>query len=146
MTNQIPAELEDWVSLRAECTVGKIFERLKSGVEHDIGIRQTAIPAEGYPKLWVERGVGSGSFKVILDGAYKDPVTAKTTIVHSVVDFTFDQHKILVHDEDRKITYVATATLCDDGKCRLSVGGQELELWQFRKRALEGLLFNEYLP
>lgn len=144
MTNQIPTELDDWVSLRAACNVGSLFEQLKSGVEKDIAARQDAIHKQSQLKLGIN--YSSSRFTVLLDGRYQGDPTGGTVVVHNAVVFTLDQHKIIVQDEERAVTYEATATLCDDGKCRLSVNGQELELWQFRKRTLESLLFSKYLP
>jgi hypothetical protein len=55
---------------------------------------------------------------------------------------TFDiQDKHIVALRDDKVFLRGKVTLCDDGKCRIKADGQELELWQFRKRALEALFF-----
>ena len=51
---------------------------------------------------------------------------------------------ITVRDENDKVMFNAIATINDKGDCRLNVNGQERELWQVRKAALEGLLFGAY--
>lgn len=38
-------------------------------------------------------------------------------------------------------SFVATLTLNDAGECRLSVEGEQLDRWQFLRRALEPLFF-----
>jgi len=46
-----------------------------------------------------------------------------------------------VNDKDGKKILEATLTLNDSGECRVKIGGQEYELWQMRKKALENLFF-----
>ena len=48
---------------------------------------------------------------------------------------------VKVTAEDDKVLHAATLTLGEDGECRLKLNREELEFWQFRRRALEDLFF-----
>jgi hypothetical protein len=63
--------------------------------------------------------------------------------VNSVTDVpgcTLKTNGIVVKADD-KVVLEGHAVLSDDGACRLRVNGEDLEFWQFRKRALEALFF-----
>ena len=57
------------------------------------------------------------------------------------VEFCRCEKTIQVNDKDGKKILEATLTLNDSGECRVKIGGQEYELWQMRKKALENLFF-----
>jgi len=60
------------------------------------------------------------------------------------VNFNLTEHSIVISDQDGNTIFEAVATLNDEGECRLKVTGQEKELWQVRKMALEELFFKKY--
>jgi|ERR1035441_7086694 hypothetical protein len=118
-----------WVKARADCTVGLMFERLKVGVEADATVRNKM--AEGKEGRAFRFFVEGEVFGVLLD----DGTTThrvKFAVVGSAITVT----------QDDQPTISGSVTLCDDGQCRLKLGERELELWQFRCRALEHLFFN----
>lgn len=146
MTNQIPPDV-DWVKERAACTAGMVLELLKSDVSKDVAARQEMIssaPSQGWPSLTFN--AEPTSVTVLLDGFN----SRKGRKVHRAVVFALDGQEISVHDENMYSIFSGSPTLGDDGRCRLKVilDGRELELelWQFRRRALESLLFNADLP
>lgn len=116
----------NWVQARANCSAASIFEALKRGVESDTAIRHTLrgeirgfrFDAEG-DRFWV----------ILTGGARRH-----------VVAFRLSNTEIVVMLDD-EVFLEATVSLCDDGICRISVKGEPLESWQFRKRALERFFF-----
>lgn len=56
---------------------------------------------------------------------------------------TRDSHYCSLHHDNNKEMMSATVTLTDDRECRIVVGLEIIEEWQFRKRALEFLFFGE---
>ena len=48
---------------------------------------------------------------------------------------------IVVVDENDKELFSASVTVNNDKECVVVVGDEELEQWQFRKKALETLFF-----
>jgi hypothetical protein len=56
------------------------------------------------------------------------------------VYFKLEDGKITVMDSDG-ITFEATVMLNDMGDCKPKINGQERELWQMRRTALEKLFF-----
>jgi hypothetical protein len=59
------------------------------------------------------------------------------------VTFAFRRTRIVVLDSDDKEFMSATVTLADDRQCKIVVGQEVLEEWQFRKKALESIFFGE---
>jgi hypothetical protein len=49
---------------------------------------------------------------------------------------------VVVKDGDDNEVLEATLTLNNQGECRLKVGKEELEFWQFRRLVLEDFFFN----
>ncbi len=145
MTNQILPDV-DWVKERSGCSAGGVFELLKSKVSDDVTARQKQISAAQsmFPSLTFYPE--DTSFTVVLHGFN----ARKGREVHKKVAFTLDDQEISVYDEQLRLVFKASPTLGDDGRCRLKVTVDnrelELELWQFRRRALESLFFNADLP
>ena len=122
----------DWVKARGDCTVGLMFERLKAGVQADTTARtKMAAGIEGRVFRFFAEG---DIFGVLLDEG-----TARHT-----VKFAIHGSLIAVTQDDRP-TLTTSVTLCDDAQCRMKLGERELELWQFRCRALENLFFSPRL-
>ena len=122
----------DWVKARHKCSLTGIFDSLKADVEQDVAIRRELSSA-------AERDLGNFRFEdkghffvVFCEG---DAVTNRR-----FVKFSLTSESIEVSLDDQPILDGVPA-LGDDERCRLKVGDFEVELWQFRKRALEQLFF-----
>jgi hypothetical protein len=63
---------------------------------------------------------------------------------YDVVTFSLQKSGIAVHDRQGNVIQESTLTLTDNGECKLKLlpSGEELNLWQFRKRFLERLFFD----
>jgi hypothetical protein len=125
----------DWVGVRSACSLAAVFERLKGEVEEDARKRQALVPKTEFGYRYAFRtDVGQGRISVLLEGA---DFSQNRSIV-----FYLREDCIEVIDGKRSSKLKATPTISDDGECRLKVNGQERELWQFRKAALEDLFFS----
>jgi hypothetical protein len=120
----------DWVTARSECSLVTIFERLKLQLQDDVDKRM-ALRGEA-PFNY--------AFKLVIDGKGAAVVLEGPGLYDSTL-FRLTNKAIEIMDKDGKVKFAATPTLNDDGECRLSINGQELDLWQFRKKALETLFF-----
>ncbi len=120
----------DWVNARANCSIGLLFEQLKTQVEKDMDTRQAL--CKGPPYYYAFRfKVENNTIIALIEGHR----------LHESVTFRLSGNAIEVMGRDGKLSFNGIATLNNDGNCRLRVNGDELELWQFRKKALEDLFF-----
>jgi hypothetical protein len=120
----------EWVKARAECSIGLIFEQLKTQVQEDVDARQAL--REGPPYHYAFKfKVENDTIIALLEGHR----------LHESVTLRLSENTIEVMGKDGKPLFSGTATLNNDGECRLKVNGEELEFWQFRKKALEDLFF-----
>lgn len=120
----------DWVAARGQCSVAVLFERLKTQIEKDVEGRKalrSGPPFDFGFRHYIEENV----IAVVLEG----------TQLNKSVSFRLKRNAIEVLDTDHNVVLIAKATLNNDGICRLRVDDEELDLWQFRKKALEGLFF-----
>jgi hypothetical protein len=125
----IPQEL-DWVSKRAGCSAVQIFKELQSGIESDVVAANKANTALG-PFI---TALTPDGFAFIV--SVKDEVGPR-------VVFYYANERIEVKDEKRNLKFFASLALNSSGRCVLRVDGEELEQWQFRKKALECLFFGD---
>ncbi len=119
----------DWVKARAECSLDRIFQLVCLGLETDVKRRNEQLSPNLTP----------------FSSAYEDrdfAVFRRTQTTHKLHRFSRTENGIKVTDTAGKPILQATLTLCDDGLCRLKIGDVECEFWQFRRRALESLLFD----
>jgi hypothetical protein len=121
----------EWVKARAECSIGLIFDQLKTQVQKDIDTRQTL--SKGPPFYYGFR------FKIENDTII---ALVEGNRLHESVTLRLSGNAIEVTGKDGKLLFSGTVALNKDKECRLRVNGDELELWQFRKKALEDLLFS----
>jgi hypothetical protein len=122
----------DWVTERSSCALPKVFKDLRLQVEEDVKTRNALRPDNSpYEFSVAEHGE---DFTVLL----------KAKDVHRSVAFTLSEHAILVRDDKGDPMFEMTPTFSDEGKCRLKVNGEERELWQVRRMALEELLFRGF--
>jgi hypothetical protein len=123
---------KDWVTARSSCSLPNVFKELRLQVEEDVKTRNALRPDNSpYEFSVAENG---DEFTVLLEA--KD--------VHRSVIFNLADHAILVRDYKGKEMFEMTLTFNDQGDCRLTVEEKERDLWQVRRMALEGLLFQGY--
>ncbi|HET6841026.1 MAG TPA: hypothetical protein VFK06_04970 [Candidatus Angelobacter sp.] len=124
----------DWVSSRNECSISKMFERLRFDIKTDVEKRQQL--RERHPQLGF---LNDFSF---ISKSNKLSVLAQTDGQdrRSIV-FSLRGEYIFVLDENDTELFRATVTLNNQKQCVLMVDKEELEEWQFRKKALDAIFF-----
>ena len=121
----------DWVKARAECSTTEMFNKLRLQVQKDVE-RWKALKVNSELKISMDNE--AGVFAVSVEGV----------AVYRGVRFILAEDAIVVDGiAPEKRMFLASVTLSDDGECRLKITGKEKEydLWQFRKLALEWVLF-----
>jgi hypothetical protein len=121
----------DWVTGRSSCSLPKVFKELRLGVEEDIKTRNSLRP-DNSPYLFSVRE-DLADFTVLLEG--KD--------LNRSVIFTLAEHAIVIRDNKGNQVFEVISIFNDEGQCRLSVNGEDLDPWQVRRMALEELLFGQ---
>ena len=121
----------NWVKERAECSLGLVFAKLTAEIQDDVEKRNQA-PQEARPVKFATGSISGNHIVVVKEGRFNKGVTFRLT-----------QDCIEVLDDAERPMFEATLTLNDDGECRFKIGGQEVESWQLRKKALEDLFFKE---
>jgi hypothetical protein len=122
----------NWVKARHECSLTWIFESLKADVEKDVAIRRELSSAADRDLGNFRFQADARVFEVFCEGdVFVNRRSVKFRLTNESIEVSLNEHPILD----------GVPTLGDDEKCRLKVGDFELELWQFRKRALEQLFF-----
>jgi hypothetical protein len=129
--NTIPQEL-NWVEKRAACTIGQVFNKLCNDFEGDVSAIN-AIRNLLDDNRFCINPVGDGSTIVIGQPSRFPRVVVKIGIV---------QNEIEVQDGTTRSAWRVRIGLNNEGRCTLRLNeSTELEQWQFRKKALEGLFF-----
>jgi|SRR5450759_4401562 len=119
----------DWVTELSRCSIGSVFEELKLQVESDVKTR-TALRPDNCP-YGFSMVAHESTFSVVFNQQN----------IRRAVSFVMRDDLIVVKDHNNKEMLEAGLTLNDKGECRLKVKGEERELWQFRRMALEDLFF-----
>jgi hypothetical protein len=129
--NNIPQEL-DWVTARAACTIGKVFNQICDEIGNDVAKVNSVNQLSGNSQFRADmHSDGSTIF-----------VGQPNLIPRARVIVGVSDKRIVVTEEWSTKTWDATIGLNDEGRCILKLeDGTELEKWQFRKKALEGLFF-----
>lgn len=131
----IPQEL-DWVRIRAACTIATVFNQLCDGIMGDVQAINSARGLSGDSRFLAEMA-GEGTAIVI----------AQPNLIPRIrVIVRMDSATIAVVRErqyKKEETWEATVGLNNEGRCILRLEDVEVEQWQFRKKALEGLFFEE---
>jgi hypothetical protein len=124
----------DWVTARADCSLGVVFGQLIDAIRRDVAIRQKQA---GGPILEVKLDASTSTFTVY--ASHRGTLAARTLDLRQTAT-TIDAE--LFDATGAPLERISgSLTLGDDGICRLKVAGVELLPWQFRRRALETLLF-----
>jgi hypothetical protein len=121
----------DWVRARSECSLPKAFERIFAGVKSDVDARN-AVSKED-PEGLVFESSREGNRILVIRGGNQQAVRTVT--------FALTPADITVERDGGENLIRATPGLSNPGDCTLTVESQELELWQFRRMALENLFF-----
>jgi hypothetical protein len=134
--NTIPQEL-NWVEKRASCTIAAVFNQLCDGIADDVRAINSARSLSG-DNQFLAQMAGEGIAIVV---AQPNRIPRARVIVR------MDSAAIVViRDRQYQVeeSWEVTVGLNDEGRCVLRLeDGAELEQWQFRKRALEQVLFGE---
>jgi hypothetical protein len=126
----MPVEF-DWVRARSQCSLNVVFKELHNSVQNDVRTMESILPPNRQVKLSVT-AFDRVRFSVVREGddSFSDSV-----------NFTLANGAIIAEDDDKTFQHIATLTLNNEGKCKLTVGNDELDQWQFRRKALEKLFF-----
>jgi hypothetical protein len=134
MASIIPQEL-NWVEKRAACTAPEVFHQICEGVIGDAAavnaVRQ--LPVDAMFKVdTLHDGV-----TIVVGQLGRSP--------RIVVRFALIDNRIMVtHHPASKPEWYAAVSLNNEGRCTLRLeDSTELEQWQFRKKALEGIFFGD---
>ena len=121
----------DWVKARAACSPQVVFKELELGARGDVDA------------IKEERPDSASEFDfLVTDGGFS--VMRRGEMRADSIDFTLEGDSIKAKDpRPEGVSVTATLTLNDNGECRLKVGNQELEQWQFRRKVLEALFFGK---
>jgi hypothetical protein len=128
MTHDIPAQL-DWVNARANCSITDVFLHLRKDIARDIETRNGLTPV----------GIAPCMFRILEPDSDRDN---EFTVIR---DAAGGPRTVRVHYTATTIVLgeiQATLTLNAAGRCVMVVDGQELESWQVRRLAFEGLFFS----
>ena len=128
----IPKEL-NWVDKRAACTLATVFNQLCNGITGDVEAANSARQLEEIDRF---SAAMHPSGNAIFVGRLNR--TPRARVIVGVLD-----GHIEVRQEWDEASWRVSVGLNDEGRCILWLDGKELEYWQFRKKALEELLFGD---
>jgi hypothetical protein len=131
----VPLEL-NWIKERAACTVGKVFNQICDEIVKDVSTVNTVHKLD--PTIQFKATMHSDGSTIFVG---QPNVLPRARVLIGV-----QNDWIVVNEEWRGTQWGVTIGLNDSGRCVLRLeDGTELEHWQVRKRALEGLFFVEPL-
>ncbi|MFZ0800854.1 MAG: hypothetical protein WBQ09_15570 [Terriglobales bacterium] len=134
--NPAPVDLQ-WVKARSKCSLAAIFKALEMGVKDDVNEMISLLGDNDRVKITVMPS--RTGFCVVREDNNINSIST------SSVEFTLGKDEIVVESARRNVVegvlLTATVTLNNDGDCKLKVKDVELEQWQVRRMALEGLFF-----
>jgi hypothetical protein len=128
----------DWVTARAQCSAIHVFKQLEFGAAEDVAVANSVQSAGN---IYVFGVVGnSGNMFSVVRQVRRSAISASSA-PEKTVDFYLEDDRIVVRRGIQNEQITATLTLDDEGRCKLRVGERVLDQWQFRRLALESLLF-----
>ena len=132
----VPQEL-NWVEKRAACTVANMFNQLCDGIRGDLEAVNLAL-----------RLTEETHFQVDLHSDGTTAIVGQPNMTpRKRVYVGIRGEQIYVLQEWDKRQWAASIGLNNEGRCILRLdSADELEQWQFRKRALGELFFGEKEP
>ena len=125
----------DWVTERTKCSIENVFEQLRLDVKSNVEKRQEL--RERSSEFGFTNAFSFAS------NMGKFSASMNTHNYRGTVIFVLRKNSIVVLDENEQVQFSATVTLNNNKQCRLVVGNEELEPWQFRKKTLEKLFFGD---
>lgn len=129
----IPPEL-NWVEKRDACSVQQVFNELVRGIDNDVAVVNQLKKIPGQTRFVAE--ILSDNSTVVV-GQINIPARVRVKI--GIVG-----DRIETSGEVGTVVLSARVTLNNAGRCMLVLDDDtELEQWQFRKMALEGLFFGD---
>jgi hypothetical protein len=123
----------DWVAARHTCSPFSVYKTLEEQVKSDIARRNKQ-------QHDVNFRVDTSADRFIV---FRE-ASRLSACPSASVQFRWNQAGIDVWN-DSEVFLEGALTVNDEAECRIKVKGVELTFWQFRRRALEDLLFN-YKP
>ena len=123
----------DWVAERSKCSIHQVFKQLELEIEEDVTKRKSLLGLKTQTQFSIST-LTSNRFSVI---RVDDPISCLSV----QVDFALVDGKITAQSQQYNVDLAATITLNNEGRCKLKIGNDELEHWQFRRMALEALFF-----
>ncbi len=128
----IPSDF-DWVEARSRCTPLQVFDKLRLQTKDDVEKRNTLRTVNEKDRYLFTFNTQNRRFWVTVEG-YE--------VEDKGVVFSPSAVGIDVRDLHRDILLLqGVLTLSNDGECKLKIGEVEHTFWQFRKLALEDVLF-----
>lgn len=119
----------DWVTARADCSLVAAFIRLEKSIREDTDTANQRFKDRKF-RVTIQ---DSSSFSV-----YEEVQPPR----HITFKLSESQIAVVKRCDGREdIQFSATLTINKDKQCRFLIGSEELEEWQFRKKALEPLFF-----
>ncbi len=121
----------DWVNARAECSPGQVFTELRLGVEDDIKKINKVRGGSPEKNFHLARNGDGNTFEVWRGESDKESVK-----------FRRIGDRIEIMNNVGTVTASYTVSFSLDGRCVLLASDGQMEQWQARRTALEGLFFN----
>jgi hypothetical protein len=130
---EIPREL-NWVEKRAACSVITVFKELLYGIENDVDTVNRVRQVPEILRFAADMNTSGSSVAI----GQRGPFRSGRVVIGPIGE------RLVVRDEKNQRQWSASVGLNAEGRCVLKLeDGTELEQWQFRKKALEDLLFGE---
>ncbi len=130
--NQTLPEDFDWISARADCSPTQAFMKLRVQIQDDLTKRVAGMSDQEKSKY---------SFKIV-NQDWEFWVSVEGPYIEKGITFRRTSAGINVHDASSdKLLFQGILTLSNDGRCKFKVEDAEYDFWQFRKLALEDILF-----
>jgi hypothetical protein len=128
--NSVRQEL-NWVEKRAACKAEEVFHQLCIEIQNDI----IAINGIKYKELYFKQeSLRDGT--IVIGQPNRIP---RMTVSIGIID-----QQIVVQDQATPDRWRVRVGLNNEGRCVLKLeDGSELETWQFRKKALDALFFDD---
>lgn len=125
-----------WVHQRHECSLGKVFELLRTQVRDDVAARQKMVAPEDF-----RIGPGASHSFTFVDGANSFTVKLEGRGLDERVSFLREPLSIKATNTNGEIIIEGSPTLNPERECVLKIASKEFPIWYFRKLALEELFF-----
>jgi hypothetical protein len=120
----------NWVRARAECSIINAFMRLKLAIRKDVDTANE-----------IFRGTGT-KFEIVHD-ATSFTVYQETSPPRSISFSLNDVNSLIEVGSEKGTDFSVAITLNKDRQCNfLLADGEELDEWQFRRKALEKFFFS----